>query len=387
MSDWVGTVVLVAGTACGYGALVWLANVYSRRTGWQPPAGTASTDWTLRRNLGIGLGALAVCAGALACSLWEQDWPGRLLIAAQAAVLAAAGASDLRRFHLPLPLTLAGVALAVATALVTRPPVMLMLTGLIWALVVVLLHGLLSKGSMQLGDHLATVWIALAAPLNGMLAVAAGDFANAVLARVKSLKGRKVAAAGAWLIWAAVFVGLPPYVVWFAQRPQAGGPPPVAARVQELGEESPTSTGSWPPAYSAAPARPMTRTIDAGFDTLTNTVTSSEINTVTNTVLIRLAEWAGDYTAEVAFADQRADRIWAARQAAENVRRLAELAQQIAPGSGVAGDLYDLASALSDYDLAGVRDASQRLADERERFSFRFAPGLERELEAKAAEQ
>jgi len=78
-----------------------------------------------------------------------------------------------------------------------------LLRRLAWSLVVIVLHTVVSKGSMQLGDHFATVWIALSSPFNGLIAIMLGDAANVVMVRVKGLRGKKVAAAGAWLLFAA----------------------------------------------------------------------------------------------------------------------------------------------------------------------------------------
>jgi hypothetical protein len=358
---WLEAVALIAVALAAYALVAWLANSYSRRTGWQPPSGTDGMNWMLRRNVGVSLGALAVGASALFCALWVAEWPARLFIVAQAAVMAAAGASDLRRFHLPLPLTLAGFGLAIAGAIVTRLPILFVLFGLVWAAVVILLHALLSKGSMQLGDHLATLWIALAAPLNGLIAVAAGDFANVVLARAsqqrQGLRGRKVAAAGMWLICAALMVGLPPYVVWIAGRSQTGSLPQAAEMALYL-----DPTASAPPEISVgAESAP----VDAAAVAATTDVTA--------TALIKLSEWAGEQTASVAFADRRAERVIVAQRAAGEVARLATFAAQIAPGSTVAARLANLAAALNVYDVDGVRNASLALVEEREQLTLRLS--------------
>ncbi|MCL5994816.1 MAG: hypothetical protein M1546_02030 [Chloroflexi bacterium] len=337
-----------------YAALVWLAGEYSRRTGWQPPDGCQDSDWVLRRNLGVVCGALALAVCAVCSVLFLAGWPARIFVMAQAALMAAMGASDLRRFHLPLPFTLAGIALAVAAALVTRIPTLLVLFGLIWALVVVLLHALLSKGSMQLGDHIATVWIALASPFNGLLAVAAGDFANVILVRIKGLRGKKVAAAGAWLVFAAGLSGLPPYFAWFA------GP-----QTQTLAKVSEPSQGfiavTWMPPSVAGPEATRQPSLVAQ----TSITQTARTQAMTAAALVRLSEWAADDTARVALAEQRADRITAAKSAAVEVAGFAALARRIAPGSNVAVTLNDLAGALAAYDVDGVRNASERLAGER----------------------
>lgn len=331
--------VLAALAVAGYSGLVWWTNDYSRRANWLAPDGTQDMDWSARRNLGVAMGGLASAVCALACAFWIDNWPARALIVAQAVVMAASGASDLRRFHLPLPLTLAGIALALAGALVGHVPFLFVLFAVAWAVAVIVLHALVSRGSMQLGDHLATVWIAIASPFNGLLAIAAGDAANVFLARVKGLRGRKVAAAGAWLVFAAALVGMPPYFAWFAAAAssKAADAPPAAERAEAM----PAKLFN---ADALLPAR----------------------QTVTATVLIVLTEWAGDFTARVALADQRSGRIAAAQRESDDVARLAAVARRIAPDSVVGRALDDLAAALDVYDVDGVRDASLRLAEARE---------------------
>ena len=335
----VDTGLLVAISVAAYAGLVWLANLYSRKIDWQPPEGTADTNWRLRRTLGIALGFVSVAVGALLSSLFLGDWYARLLAVGQAALLAAAGASDLRRFHLPLPLTLSGIVIAVVVAVVTRTTILVILFALAWACAVILLHVLASRGSMQLGDHIATVWIALAAPFNGLLAVAFGDVANILLARLRGLRGKRVAVAGAWLILAAGLIGVPPYFIWFMGRPPSLMAPqqPVAQVVEE----------AWSPALGARRQLPPER--------------AAAVRS-----LALLAEWAGEHTASVALAEQRAERVARADQAGQQVERLAGIAQEIAPGSEVAGCLSELASALRAYDVEEVRAASWRLAGQRE---------------------
>jgi hypothetical protein len=328
-ADWVA---LTAVALAAYAGLVWAAGAYGRATKWQPPEAASGSDWKLRRATGLTAGAIATALCATGCAVFVDSWPARLLTVAQGALLAAAGMSDLHRFHLPLPFTMAGIGLALGAALVARAHPLLLLFALIWALAIILLHTLTSRGSMQLGDHIATLWIALASPLNGMLALAAGDVANAVLARVKGLRGAKVAAAGAWLVIAAALIGLPPFVAWFAQRAPAVDSVPVPMQ----------------------PAGPRLAPADA-------------------LELAELAERAGDLTASVALADARAARVSIARQAGARVAQFAAAARQIAPDSEAAAALSDLAAALDAYDVARVRGASLRLIEERERLTPRAA--------------
>jgi hypothetical protein len=233
---------LVALCMVVYSALFLLGNAYSIRTGWKTPQGTEETDWTLRRNVAFMLGLIASLLCAVGSALWLTSLTAQLVATGEGALMAAAGASDLRRFHLPLPFTMGGIAIAIAVAFAMQTPLFIMLFALGWALALILLHAVVSKGSMQLGDHIATIWIALVLPFNGMLALLAGDFANVILARVKGLKGKKVAAAGAWLIVCAALVGVPPYVTWRMQ-PVSGMPSDAAAQKACTFEESNIARG------------------------------------------------------------------------------------------------------------------------------------------------
>jgi hypothetical protein len=325
-----------------YTLLMCFSAWYARVTGWQPPQGNRANDWQLRRRLGFVLGGLAVIVCAIGATLWQAGWAARLLSLLQAALLASAGASDLQRFHLPLPLTLLGVGVALLTLALNATPLFSLLFGVLWTALLIVVHIFVSKGSMQLGDHLATAWIALSSPANGLLAIALGDAANVILARDRGLRGQKVAAAGAWLIFATTLVATPPYFAWFFNASPA---PSVPASF--------VSTPADPlPAPAAKP----------------DVALSSE-ETLTATVLLHLAQWAGQHTASVALAETHAGRVLASRQQAAPVKHFADVAQQVAPGSQVQGTLQDLAAALSSFDLEGVRDASAQLALERERLT------------------
>ncbi len=315
----------------GYGLVFYLAHQYGLRMGWKPPEETQGSKRVSRRSIGIALGGIAVliCAGSAAAYI--GNWPSRVLALTQAVLLASAGASDVHRFQLPLPVTLAGIILAVVSWQVIGMPVIFVVFGLFWAAVIIAAHALLSKGSMQLGDHLATLWIALAMPVNGMLAILIGDTANMVYARAKRLQGKKLAAAGTWLVTAAALMAVPPYFLWTSRVPEA----------------IPASTR---PAIPVATASSRDR----------------EVAQARN-VLIRLSEVAAEDTARVALADDRAERVAAAKTAGASVSRLASVAQALAPGSATAEGLVDLARALEAYDVDAVRDASLRLGLEREK--------------------
>ncbi len=329
-------VALILFTLAAYAALAWFGSFYSRRTHWEPPAGSPDPDNRARRNLTLAVGTLSALVGAVCVAQWVGPWPARLVMAFEAALMAATGASDLRRFQLPLPFTLMGICLALVAFFITHSSGILLIFGLIWALVVIVLHALTTKGSMQLGDHIATVWIALAAPFNGLIAVAVGDFANGVLVRVKDLRGKKVAAAGAWLISAAMLVALPPYLTWFAPAAQTTTPEDTNVIVRVPLQITPSIT------------REQAMSAEA---------------------LITLSEWAGDRTGRVGLASQHEVRIADAKQAALQVACYADVAEQIAPESEMTKALKDLVTALDVYDTASVRDASERMAEQRELLS------------------
>jgi hypothetical protein len=330
-----------------YAFLAWLAGRYSRGVRWQPPRGSEHSNWALRRKVGFALGALAMLACALSCALWQIDDPARWLAVAQAALLAAAGSSDLQRFHLPLPLTLAGIALAVAGLITTPSPSYVLVTAALWVLLTLVLHRVMVRRTMQLGDYIATIWVALSAPVNGLLAVAAGDMANATLSVAKRLHGKKLALAGAWLIFAAALAGVPPYFTWFVHEPDNLWRIIIVAQLP-AGAVNNDMVALRPDVGSG---------VSAGQQALEARRAAA---------LLTLADWAGQHTASVALARDRAGRIVAAREAAEHVARLAALAQQVDPDSPVVDTLSQLAGALSAYDLAGVRAASEWLSAQRD---------------------
>jgi hypothetical protein len=335
------TFILILAGLAGYAALVLFAVDYGRRTGWQTPEGTDANDWAMRQRVGITLGGLAVVVCAIGCGILMTNWLTRGLVLAQAAVMAAAGASDLRRFHLPLPLSVLGIALAVASLVIMRISPLMLAFALAWALAVIVLHALLSRGSMQLGDHIATIWIALAMPFNGMFAVVLGDFANVILVKAKGLRGKKVAAAGAWLLFAAALVALPPYVAWFTNR-----------QSQQTASDSGTVASAY--VQTLAPDLPLVAMVPQ--------VGASHPHAPTLVVLLDLA---GDHTASVALEETREGRVTKAGEAAVQVAHLAGYARQLGATAKTVDALVWLSQALANYDLAGVRGATAQIAQER----------------------
>jgi hypothetical protein len=322
-------IILSVFTLAVYVALARFGSLYSQRTHWEPPAGSPDPDGRTRRNLTLALGALSTLVGGVCIALWVGPWPVRLVMALESALMAASGASDIRRFQLPLPFTLLGICLAAATMVMTRVSVILLIFAMIWALVIIVLHAFTTKGSMQLGDHIVTLWIALAAPFNGLIAVAVGDCANVILTHIKDMRGRKVAAAGAWLIGAAMLVAVPPYLVWFA------------------------------PAAQTAPEKTIVQV------PIYVTPVISRKQALTADALITLSEWAGEATGRVGLETRRETRVADAGRAAEQVVQYATVAEQIAPQAAMTQALKNLATALKTYDVASVRDSSERMAEQR----------------------
>jgi hypothetical protein len=192
-------VVLLFAALAAYAVVMGLAAWYGK--GWEPPAGMENSDWALRHKVGVSLGAVAVAVCVLLSLLLVQTTLARVMLVAQAVILAAAGASDIRQFQLPLPLTLGGIVFAIITAIVLKIPLVFIGFGLLWAILIVLFYVFLTKRSMALGDYIAAIWIGLAMPFNGLLAILSGDISNTVFVRLsgsKDAKGHKVAAAGPW---------------------------------------------------------------------------------------------------------------------------------------------------------------------------------------------
>ena len=360
-SGWAEYIAFSALALALYAILVWLANLYSRRVNWQPPVGSEETDWNKRRNLGLALGGLAMLACALSSMVWLGEWRARLLAVAQAALLAAAGTSDLRRFHLPLPFTLTGIGAGLVVILATGVRWQILLFALFWAGLSIVMHAIVSRRSMQLGDYIATIWIAMLLPFNGLLAMLAGDLVNVALVRVKGLNGRKVAAAGAWLIFAAALISLPPYMTWITAGSSVKTTPHLDGNPHAIGA---IEAG---PGTVIAESQPMTGATTEIRPSAT--LSGAQVVTRTALVLIALSRYAGERTASVAFVDGRAGRIAAAKKESVMVAQYAQLAQRISPGSDVASSLGELATALAAYDMAAVRSASLELLQERERLA------------------
>ncbi len=327
-----------------YYITVVLAHQYGRD--WAVPEGTEASNWRLRHDLGVALGAAAVAISAIGCWLTIPSWTGRVVTLLQAVILAAAGASDVRKFHLPLPLTMLGLMLSIVALSLTHTPLFVVMFGLIWAAALIGLHAALSKGSMQLGDHIATLWIALAMPFNGMLAVILGDFANVGVARAKSLKGKKVAAAGAWLIFAAALAGMPTYyeLVQKYLKSNTGATSNLIDAQQVLADSTDLQANA-----EVTPSVAITGTPNPNIRVLAD--------------VVALARYE---TGRLALIDQRAERITQARRASTKLARLASIAAQRGGSRELVTTLHQLSQSLAAYDIEGVQNASEALVTAQE---------------------
>ena len=335
--------ILLSAALAAYAVVMGLAAWYGK--GWEPPVGMENSDWALRHKVGVGLGAAAVAVCVLLSLLLVQTTLARVMLITQAVILAAAGASDIRQFQLPLPLTLGGIIFAIITAVVLKIPLLFIGFGLLWAVLIILFYVFLTKRSMALGDYIAAIWIGLAMPFNGLLAILSGDISNTVyvkLSSAKDAKSHKVAAAGPWLLFAAALVALPPYFVLMNQQ---------------------RTTVSAPNQMVTGAARPRANAIT----TVARQPTEEEarFKAAQQKLFWTLAEYAGEQTATVALADTKAERMARAAQAAERVAEYQTIAAKYGADEALTEPMQQLSVALANYDVEGVRAASELLATQR----------------------
>jgi hypothetical protein len=335
--------VLLFGALAAYAVVMGLAAWYGK--GWQPPEGMEQSNWALRHKVGVSLGAAAVAVCVL-LSVWLVQTPlARIMLVAQAVILAAAGASDIRIFQLPLPLTLGGIVFAIITAIVLKISWLFIAFGLVWAILICLFYAFLTKRAMALGDYIAAIWIGLAMPFNGLLAILSGDISNTLFVRWSGrglAKGQKVAAAGPWLLFAAALVSLPPYFVLMNRQRVATTMPNQVV------------TGAKPPSSAKVAAEPLTEQ-------------QAAYKAAQQKLFWTLADYAGQQTASVALADTRAERIEQAAEAAVRVAEYEAIAQKYGADESLTRPMQQLSAALANYDVEGVRAASEQLAAERQK--------------------
>jgi hypothetical protein len=80
-----------------------------------------------------------------------------------------------------------------------------------------------------------------------------------------------------------------------------------------------------------------------------------------------LADYAGEQTASVALADTQTERVARATQAAERVAEYQAIAAKYGADEALTQPMQQLSVALANYDVEGVRAASELLAAERQK--------------------
>ncbi len=284
---------------------------------------------------------MAVVVTAVATSLNIADPLPRGLFCALGVIMAVSAANDFRRFRLPLPLTFVGLAISIALLIIGPYPFAIVLLALGWAAVMVLIHRFVAKSGMAFGDIIALFWIALSSPFNGLVAVFVGQLVLDILARVVGWKRdkKRIPIGGAWLLAAALLLGFKQWPVLIL--------PSVAAA----------------PGYSTQAAADGTRlTAELLFGA--GGFTQEGLQTLRS-----IANEAAYLTGKLSFETDRSTRIAKARAASDRVRQLQGYAMATdvprTVKASVAGALDDLAIALKQYDVDGVRIASGRLAERR----------------------
>ena len=277
-----------------------------------PPAGARAVA---RPRTALTVGAACVLVAALGGLSQTVPIEARGIAVVQAVLMAAAAVCDWRKWQLPLPFTLGGIALGVIGLALAGSPLPWGLAA-VTVLAALAINALATAGTLQGGDVLATLWIGLALPGIGLLAFA---FGQAGLGAARLLgrwpRATRAPVGGAWLMAAVALLAVPSL-------------PALVEPAMVSPVERPRVTAQVAPA-SAAPWREAARA-------------------------------AADATAWVAFAERGPERVARANEAAAHVRALA--GQPDAP-SDVVGALGDLAAALETYDLAAIRAASARLSD------------------------
>ncbi len=309
----------IAAAVCAFVLLAALGLRYD--PAWAGPPQDAPAVAGERTALLIGGVCVGVAAmGGLIVAPMGVPPQALLIGLGQAALMAAAAVCDWRKWQLPLPFSLAGIGLGLASLTQAGSP-------LGWALAAVTviaalaINAVATAGTWQGGDVLATIWIGLALPVTGLLAFALGQAALGV-ARISRRWPRRARApvGGAWLMAAVLILGLPSVEAMTAQARYPSAARPEASRPLVGSAEADPQAARW----------------------------------------LAAAQSAGDATAWVAFGADRAERESRAGQAASLTRGLAS-AEGAPPA--ISSALIGLAAALDAYDLDAIRGASARLAD------------------------
>lgn len=291
-------------------------------------------DARARRWVSITIPVIGLWITAVRLATSGADLQTSGIILSLAALMAAAAATDIRFYMLPLPMTVTGIGLALLLA--SHHPSLITALSALYALVLIGVLWFTHKtfgGGVALGDYLALLWIALAAPLNGILTTGLALLAMAVLPRLvpKLSAWRQKAslpAGGIWLALAALIVAFPPFPEVIYGQGEAGIEPAPAA-------------------HQTLPAQlnPQQALVKA--------------------LRLQALKTQSEAVGRVAMADTREGRIKAARETAPVVEQLgATYAAALTPEE--MQGMARLAQALTDYDTDAVRDLSEQFAGERE---------------------
>jgi hypothetical protein len=235
---------------------------------------------------------------------------------------------------LPLSLTVLGIGLALL--LLSRQPSFIAALSGIDAIVLIGATYFLHKTAHSetgMGDYLVILWIALAAPLNGIFTTGLGMLALAILPRVlpKLAAWRQkisLPVGGIWLSLAVLVMAFPPYPEMIYGK---------TAPVSALPAAAPAAL----PAQSSGEQRSL------------------------NTLRLQALETQSEVVGRIALAETRDGRIQEAQKAAPVVEKLQrEYAPVLTPEDKKG--LALLAQALERYDIDAVRELSAQFAAARE---------------------
>lgn len=288
-----------------------------------------------RKIFSIAITAAGLWIVALRLATSGADLQTAAVTLSLAAMMGAAAVSDIRHYLLPLPIVVCGLGLSLL--LLSRGPSFLAAISGLYAIVIVAALATLQKifkANRGLGDYLVIVWIALAAPLNGIVTTGLSMLGMALLPYVLpklAIWRQKVSlpVGGVWLAMAVLVMAFPPY--------------------PELiyGRAAPASTLSAPMVVQLSPQKDPEQTL-------------------LNALRLQALERQSQSIGRVALAEGHAERVALARQAGAEVRQIQARYAIILTGDDQQG-MARLAQALDTFDVDSVRDLSQRFAEERER--------------------
>lgn len=338
---WIEVAVGVAFWLLAFAVLLIAMERYSS-VGWTVPEGSERSNWALRKRVAVVLGVLVVAVAAGFATVRTADSLERGLTSLIAVIMAVAGANDIRRFRLPLPLTLVGLGASVLLFIVGPFAAPILILALAWATLMIVIHIFVARSGMALGDMIALLWIAIASPFNGLVAVFLSQITMDVLGRITTWKKdkKRIPIGGAWLVATAAAIALPHWPMVISAT-TANAPLGLAyGPVQDDGARMRAAFESG--AYS-----------EAGLDDLS--------------FILRDAAYL---TARISMLDTREQRIVASVDAAGKVAEMRTFALQTEVPKRVklpaAEVLNDLSTALAAYDVDGVRATAARLKTERE---------------------